>query len=253
VGVDSDLYLSAPGIQGEYLRSIEGGTALDVGCGPGNLSLALSHQATTTLAVDLSEVSLRLAVDRARRSRAPLCPMHADALALPLPDASVDHVVATGSLHHTGNARAGFAEVCRVLRPGGRVLLALYRAGGYYQHLYQSVGRVARWCGRNQVADRVVNRGVLRPGFWAYLVAGRTVAHRRLALPSRAQVRNYFADQLLNPVVSFHTTGEVASWARENGVDVVATATGHAGALLQAVVRKPLPASHDVEPGALRP
>jgi len=39
---------------------------------------------------------------------------------LPLPDASVDAAVASVTAYHWTNQVAGFAELARVLRPGGR-------------------------------------------------------------------------------------------------------------------------------------
>ena len=47
----------------------------------------------------------------------------ADAAALPFPDASLDLVVSTLSLHHWDDPVPIFNEVARVLRPGGAFLL----------------------------------------------------------------------------------------------------------------------------------
>ena len=44
--------------------------------------------------------------------------------ALPLPDASVAAAVSTASFHHWRDEAAGRREVARVLRPGGRFVLA---------------------------------------------------------------------------------------------------------------------------------
>jgi SAM-dependent methyltransferase len=46
-----------------------------------------------------------------------------DVAAMPFEDASFDLVVSTFSVHHWTDARGGFAEVARVLRPGGRALV----------------------------------------------------------------------------------------------------------------------------------
>ena len=44
-------------------------------------------------------------------------------VALPLADASVDLVTSSFSVHHWPDAEAGFSEVGRVLRPGGRAII----------------------------------------------------------------------------------------------------------------------------------
>ncbi len=46
-----------------------------------------------------------------------------DARHLPFPDCSFDAAVSTSSLHHWGDPRATLAEILRVLRPGGRLIL----------------------------------------------------------------------------------------------------------------------------------
>jgi SAM-dependent methyltransferase len=46
-----------------------------------------------------------------------------DVAALPLPDDSVDLVTSSFSVHHWPDAVAGFSEVHRVLRPGGRAII----------------------------------------------------------------------------------------------------------------------------------
>lgn len=63
--------------------------------------------------------------------------------------------------------------------------------------------------------------------------------HRKVALPSYRQLVNYFADQLLNPVVSFHTEAEVRGWCASTGMRVERVTISHAGALLSIALRKP--------------
>ena len=47
-------------------------------------------------------------------------------LELPFDEASFDHVVSIGCLHHTGDLFGAVAECRRVLRPGGRLVLMVY-------------------------------------------------------------------------------------------------------------------------------
>jgi SAM-dependent methyltransferase len=161
-----------------------------------------------------------------------------DALRLPILDASIDVVLASGSLHHTGDARKGIFEVERVLAPGGVAYISLYRSNSYYDWVYRTIGAVARVSARSSIADALVNRLMLLPLFALYFWGGRAAVHRKAALPSYRHLVNYFADQLLNPVVSFHTEAGVRSWANEAGMEVVSLSASHAGALLNLTVRK---------------
>jgi SAM-dependent methyltransferase len=52
-----------------------------------------------------------------------------DLTALPFPDASVDRVIASEVLEHIPDDVAAFAEIARVLRPGGRVAVTVPRYG----------------------------------------------------------------------------------------------------------------------------
>ena len=52
-----------------------------------------------------------------------------DLRAVALPDASVDHVVSLAGLHHEHDLAAVFGEMRRIVRPGGRVVIADAEAG----------------------------------------------------------------------------------------------------------------------------
>jgi 2-polyprenyl-6-hydroxyphenyl methylase / 3-demethylubiquinone-9 3-methyltransferase len=85
---------------------------LDVGCGGGLLAPHVPPGYRHT-GVDLSESALAVA------ARHGVEPVHADAGALPFPDATFDVVVAGEILEHVPDLAAVVAESCRVLKPGG--------------------------------------------------------------------------------------------------------------------------------------
>jgi SAM-dependent methyltransferase len=92
---------------------------LDLGCGTGELApLFRRHQ---YLGLDLS----KRYVSYARRRHPDLPFGVCDGVCIPLRDASCDHVLVFGVLHHMDDplARRVVGEIARVLRPGGRFLL----------------------------------------------------------------------------------------------------------------------------------
>jgi SAM-dependent methyltransferase len=111
-----------------------GGAALDVGCGPGQYSRAMSDLGMAVTAVDLSEGMVRAASAAGVRGAGV-----ADAQRLPFPDASFDRVVAAHMLYHLPDRTAGAAELARVLRAGG-VALVVTNGAGHLGELRSAMG-----------------------------------------------------------------------------------------------------------------
>jgi SAM-dependent methyltransferase len=111
-----------------------GARVLEVGCGPGHLSIRMVRQ----LGLDVTGLDLdpeMLEVARANAERTPDDELRrptfvlGDVASLPFPDASFDLVVSTLSMHHWADTRAGLSEIGRVLRPGRRALVWDLRPG----------------------------------------------------------------------------------------------------------------------------
>jgi ubiquinone/menaquinone biosynthesis C-methylase UbiE len=122
-------------------RAQPGDRVLEVGCGPGHLSVRLARDYglnVTGLDLDAGMIE-RARLNAARElanQRAPEF-MVGDVAALPFPDASFDLVVSTMSMHHWDDAGAGLADIGRVLRPGGRALIWDLKPGGlpFHRHV----------------------------------------------------------------------------------------------------------------------
>ena len=93
-----------------------GAVVLDLACGTGDLCRELTSAGVGPIGVDLSFGMLAAA-----RTDAPL--VHGDALRLPLADASVDGVTCGFALRNFERLPPFFAELARVVRPGGRIAL----------------------------------------------------------------------------------------------------------------------------------
>ena len=100
---------------------------VDIGAGPGGLAIALAalfpDARVTTVDIDLAMAALAAAHVAREGIRDRVYISVGDVAALPLADASVDLVTSSFSVHHWPDAAAGFAEVHRVLRPGGRAII----------------------------------------------------------------------------------------------------------------------------------
>jgi ubiquinone/menaquinone biosynthesis C-methylase UbiE len=99
------------------------GDSLEVGIGTG-LNLPFYAMDVQLTGIDLSPAMLRIARTRANELGKSVEFREADAHALPFPDDSFDSVVCTFSLCAIPDDRRALSEMTRVLRPGGRLLLA---------------------------------------------------------------------------------------------------------------------------------
>ncbi|HUQ27036.1 MAG TPA: class I SAM-dependent methyltransferase [Usitatibacter sp.] len=123
-----------PGTQGEIwvehwhryhfaARWARGRRVLDVACGEGYGSALLARHAAHVTGVDLSTEAIAHA-GRTYAGTANLEFVSASCTQLPLPAASFDVVVSFETLEHIGEQRDFLAEVARVLKPDGVVVLS---------------------------------------------------------------------------------------------------------------------------------
>jgi len=110
----------------------DGARVLEVGCGPGQLSIRLSREYGLDVSgLDLDPAMIERAranADRASHERRPSF-LVGDVASMPFPDGSFDLVVSTMSMHHWADPAAGLTEIARVLRPGARALVWDFRPG----------------------------------------------------------------------------------------------------------------------------
>jgi ubiquinone/menaquinone biosynthesis C-methylase UbiE len=98
--------------------------SLDVACGPGSVVLAFATRVARATGLDATPAMLDEARAAAQRAAVANVEWHTgDVYALPFPDASFDIVSCRFAFHHLQEPARAFAEMVRVCRPGGRVVL----------------------------------------------------------------------------------------------------------------------------------
>ena len=175
-----------------------GALLLDLACGGGLLAPHVGGYRHVGL--DLSATALPLARDHG------VVPVRGDVLHLPFPDAVADVVVAGEVLEHVTAPLALVAEACRVLRPGGTLVLDTIAATPWGRFSAVTVGEripagpprrlhdPALFVDRGALVQAAASCGVrltlrgLRPSALDYLgwLAGRRTAVRMLATRSTA-------------------------------------------------------------------
>lgn len=114
----------------DFVSPVDAGHVLDLGCGTGSLTLALSKRAPAShiTGIDLSAAY----IDHARRraAGAQLDFQVGDACAIAFPAATFDQVLSLLLLHFVPRARDAVMEMRRVARPGATVAAAVWDARG---------------------------------------------------------------------------------------------------------------------------
>lgn len=101
-----------------------GARVMDLACGTGDLLVALERDAKRGLiGSDFCHPMLAGAQSKLTRLGLKSSLMEADALALPLPDASLDLITIAFGFRNFANYAAGLREMRRVVRPGGAVAI----------------------------------------------------------------------------------------------------------------------------------
>jgi ubiquinone/menaquinone biosynthesis C-methylase UbiE len=112
---------------------------LDVGCGPGTalrIAAGLQPPPARLIGIDRSVEMTRTANQRLKRTarRHPVRIVTAPVEHLPFGDATADLAWAINTVKHWAAVHAGLAEIFRVLRPGGHLLIAERYGPPAHQH-----------------------------------------------------------------------------------------------------------------------
>ena len=133
----------------EYLGDLDGKRVVDVGCGKGRFAriVAERNPGARVYAIDLAEAMLAHVPAGVHRCAASMT-------ALPLATASCDGAYATESLEHAVDIGGAVGELCRIVKPGGRIVIIDKNAEAW--------GRLKtpeweRWFGRKEL-ERLLAR-----------------------------------------------------------------------------------------------
>ena len=128
---------------------------LDLATGTGDFAIALSRAGKKVIGADFC-----LAMLSGAREKADLPLSAADALALPFPDASFDAVTVGWGVRNFADLGRGLAEMRRVIRPGGTVLILEFsQPSGFAGALYRFYSdRILPWIGGVLSGDRAAYR-----------------------------------------------------------------------------------------------
>jgi SAM-dependent methyltransferase len=206
---------------------------LDVGCGPGSITLGLAQAVSEVVGIDLQLAQVEQARTLATSRKARNVRFEAASVyALPFPDQSFDAAFANGVVMHLAEPVRALSELRRVLRPGG---IAGVRDPDFGTSLYAPMTpllerllalrlQVRRHNGGDPYRPRHYRRLLLEAGFTraeasaSVEAAGSAEKTRRHAVFLKAMLQGFAptlrAQGWLDPAASEAMAAEIDAWAR---------------------------------------
>ncbi|MBM9460546.1 class I SAM-dependent methyltransferase [Nocardioides sp. zg-536] len=148
------------------------GRAIDVGCGMGGNTLVLRQLGWRAVGVEYSETGAEIAAARG------IPVLRGDGRRLPVADSSVDLVMSTDAWEHIDDDVAVAAETFRVLRPGGRALIAVPAGMDLWSGHDVALGHVRRY-ERDELVARITGAGLVIEDLASWNVLLRPVVRMR--------------------------------------------------------------------------
>ena len=186
--------------QRERLQTIRrfGGTPdglriVDIGSGMGGTSVAMALDGAFVVASEFNPAYCRITQLRARRYDLGLPVVNATGEAMPYADGSFDLALCWDVVEHVNDAERLIAELGRVVRPGGRVLLTVINRFAWRDPHYHLVG---------------IN----------YLP--RPLAERLIAWRGRSKARSALQDKQRLSEMHYFTMGAFRALARQHGFEL---------------------------------
>ena len=151
----------------ELVSPVAGKTLLDVGCGDGALASELARRGAIVTGLDADPAMIAAARQRARTATTQMQLIEGQAENLPFNEGTFDYVVAVTVLCFFHDAEQAIAEMARVLKPGGRLVIgelgywsmwALYR--GLRGWLGNPIWRAAMFRTATELRDLVQAAGL---------------------------------------------------------------------------------------------
>ena len=147
--------------------AVRGKRVLEVGAGSGRDSIALAREGAIAIVLDYSPASLRLVQQQARAQGLPVQLVHADALAMPFRDGSIDIVFHQGLLEHFRDPMPLLVENARITRKGGHAIIDVPQAFHLYTLMKQTLILFNAWFAgwETQFTPAGLERRVAEAGF----------------------------------------------------------------------------------------
>lgn len=194
---------------GFALAELKGKRVLDAGCGGGRYSKICGEAGAHVIGADHSS-----AVEKASKLCGDLDRVHfvqADLKQLPLEPASFDYVFSIGVMHHDADTKAVFDAVAKMVKPGGKYAVWLYRKNQWWQEAINNRlrKRTTQW-----PTDKL-ERWAKRGAFWGGLPVINKTLNKIVNFSAHPDKENRICDTFdwyAPQYQHHHTVKELKDW-----------------------------------------
>ena len=182
---------------------------IDVGTGTGMTSAYLSLSRNKVVGIDFSDSSLNKA--KALKKKLKLNSWSLEKVDI-LDEEQIDmiiekygkfdYVLCMGVLHHTGNAKEGFENICKLLKPNGKIAIGLYN----------KIGRIPLKI-RIFLVKTIFKDNQKKKDSYIKMQIGD--------VQDKERARGWWNDQYLHVHETTHTVGEVLRWFKRMNIKFV--------------------------------
>ncbi len=148
-----------------------GDRVLDVGVGNGNAAIEAARAGATVTGIDLTPAQIERARERCAREAVEVDLRVGDAQSLDVADSSFDAVISVMGMMFAPDHVRATAEMARACRPGGRVAITTWAAGGWMRGWQERVAHLVptpppggprpdEWSDANEVRRRLAAAGL---------------------------------------------------------------------------------------------
>ncbi len=179
------------------LKDLKGLKVLDAGCGTGEKSIFMARYGAHVTAIDINENQLKQAKKNMEKYNVNVNFVRDDLVNLKHNE-KYDLIVCLGVLHHTPNMKRGLENLLNLLKPNGKIVVALYNS--YSRFPYRLVRAPLHFFIKK---PEKIHDFVMKSKFTFFL---RTATEPTLY------------DRYAVPYESYHTIGEVKRIFKNNGI-----------------------------------
>jgi ubiquinone/menaquinone biosynthesis C-methylase UbiE len=195
----------------------KGKEIVEVGCGIGTIAwYLLDKESIRIKCIDVALGSLK----HVKQLKLPI--LLATNFKLPLLKEKVDIVISYGVIHHTPDPELCMKELSRILKPGGHIILVLFRKWSFYYFwflTYSFIPRMVRKIFGKKAGDFFIYPYCLCLFYIPFWI-GLAIYQKKYYPPKVEDIWSTFNDQFLSPNESYHTINEVRHWAKDNNLTI---------------------------------